>query len=57
MPKLYKEARLMNKIKLTDMADKLGISQPTLSSWESEATFIMQAASNFQFVQFDKQEF
>lgn len=36
MPKRYREARLMNKIKLTDMADKLGISQPTLSAWESE---------------------
>lgn len=36
MPKRYKEARLMNKVKLTDMADKLGVSQPTLSAWESE---------------------
>lgn len=36
MPKRYKEARLMNRVKLTDMADKLGISQPTLSAWESE---------------------
>jgi len=36
MPKRYREARLMNKIKLTDMAEKLGISQPTLSAWEAE---------------------
>lgn len=35
MPRRYKEARLMNKIKLTDMAERLGVSQPTLSSWES----------------------
>lgn len=32
MPKRYREARLMNKIKLTDMAEKFGISQPTLSA-------------------------
>ncbi len=36
MPKRYKEARLMNKLKLTDMAIQLGVSQPTLSGWESE---------------------
>lgn len=36
MPKRYKEARLMHKAKLTEMAAKLGISQPTLSAWESE---------------------
>lgn len=35
MPRRYKEARLMNKIKLTEMAERLGVSQPTLSSWES----------------------
>lgn len=32
MPKRYGEAQLMNKIKLTDIAEKLGISQPTLSA-------------------------
>ena len=36
MPKRYKKARLMHKAKLTEMAAKLGISQPTLSAWESE---------------------
>lgn len=36
MPKRYKEARLMHKAKLTEMATKLGVSQPTLSAWESE---------------------
>ena len=36
MPKRYKEARLMHKAKLTEMAAKLGVSQPTLSAWESE---------------------
>lgn len=30
MPKRYKEARLMHKAKLTEMATKLGVSQPTL---------------------------
>lgn len=28
MPKQYKEARLMHKAKLTEMATKLGVSQP-----------------------------
>lgn len=36
MPKRYKKARLMHKAKLTKMATKLGVSQPTLSAWESE---------------------
>ena len=36
MPKRYKEARLMHKAKLTEMAVRLGVSQPTLSAWESE---------------------
>lgn len=36
MPKRYKKARLMHKAKLTEMAAKLGVSQPTLSAWESE---------------------
>ena len=36
MPKRYKEARLMHKAKLTEMAAKIGVSQPTLSAWESE---------------------
>ena len=36
MPKRYKKARLMHKAKLTEMATKLGVSQPTLSAGESE---------------------
>lgn len=36
MAKRYKAARLMNNLKLTDVAEKLGVSQPTLSAWESE---------------------
>lgn len=36
MSKRYKSARLMNNLKLTEAAEKLGISQPTLSAWESE---------------------
>ena len=36
MSKRYKEARLMHKAKLTEMAVRLGVSQPTLSAWESE---------------------
>lgn len=35
MPRLYKEARLNNKMKLTEAAKRLEVSQPTLSSWES----------------------
>lgn len=35
MPRQFKTARLMKKIKLTDAANKLGVSQPTVSSWES----------------------
>ena len=35
MPRQFKTARKMNKLKLKEAAVKLGISQPTLSSWES----------------------
>lgn len=35
MPRQFKAARKMNKLKLTEAAEKLGVSQPTLSSWES----------------------
>lgn len=35
MPRQFKIARKMNKLKLTEAAEKLGVSQPTLSSWES----------------------
>ena len=35
MPKQFKTARKMNKLKLKDAAVMLGVSQPTLSSWES----------------------
>lgn len=36
MPRRYKEARQAKKIKLTDAADILGVSQPALSAWEGE---------------------
>lgn len=36
MTRQYKLARKMKKIKLTDAAKDLGVSQPTLSGWESE---------------------
>lgn len=36
MTKQYKIARKMKNLKLTEAAEKLGVSQPTLSSWESE---------------------
>ena len=36
MARQYKLARKMKKIVLTAAAKELGISQPTLSSWESE---------------------
>ncbi len=36
MPKKYKEARQISKLKVIEAAAKLGISQPTLSAWEGE---------------------
>jgi len=35
MPRQFKTARKMCQLKLMDAAEKLGVSQPTLSSWES----------------------
>lgn len=36
MPRKFKEARQINKLKVIEAAAKLGISQPTLSAWEGE---------------------
>jgi len=36
MPKRFREARLLKKIKLNDAAKILQVSQPTLSAWEIE---------------------
>ena len=36
MPGQFKTARQINKLKITEAAEKLGISQPTLSAWEGE---------------------
>lgn len=36
MPRNFKKARQINKLKAIEAADKLGISQPTLSAWEGE---------------------
>lgn len=36
MPKQFKTARQINKLKITEAAEKLNISQPTLSAWEGE---------------------
>lgn len=36
MPKQFKTARQINKLKVIEAAEKLGISQPTLSAWEGE---------------------
>ena len=36
MSKQFKTARLINKYKATEAAEKLGVSQPTLSAWEGE---------------------
>ncbi len=33
MPRKFKEARQINKLKVIEAAAKLGISQPTLSAW------------------------
>ena len=38
MPRQYKLARKMKKIALTAAAKEMGISQSTLSGWESERT-------------------
>ena len=32
----FKEARIRKRLKLTEVAQTLGVTQPTLSSWESE---------------------
>lgn len=36
MTRKFKQARLINNMKMTEAAGKLGISQPTLSAWEGE---------------------
>ena len=36
MPRQFKLARKFNKLKATEAAERLGISQPTLSAWEGE---------------------
>lgn len=36
MPRKFKEARQINKLKVIEAAAKLGVSQPTLSAWEGE---------------------
>ena len=36
MPRNFKQARQLNKLKAIEAADKLGVSQPTLSAWEGE---------------------
>lgn len=36
MPRKFKEARQINKLKVIEAAKKLGISQPTLSAWGGE---------------------
>ena len=39
MPRKFKEARLLRNLKLTEVAAMLEVSQPTISSWESERLF------------------
>lgn len=36
MPRQFKTARQINKLKVIEAAEKLGVSQPTLSAWEGE---------------------
>ncbi len=36
MPRQFKQARKINKLKAIEAAAKLGVSQPTLSVWEGE---------------------
>ena len=33
MPKQFKTGRQINKLKALEAAEKLGVSQPTLSAW------------------------
>ena len=35
-PRQFKTARQINKLKVIEAAEKLGVSQPTLSAWEGE---------------------
>ena len=36
MPRYFKKARQINNLKVIEAAEKLSISQPTLSAWEGE---------------------
>ncbi len=45
MPRKYKEARQINKLKVIEAAAKLGISQPTLSAWEGLSARICRRPS------------
>ena len=36
MARRFREARQLNNLKVTEAAERLGISQPTLSAWEGE---------------------
>lgn len=36
MTRRFKEARLINQLKTAEAIELLGVSQPTLSSWEGE---------------------
>ena len=36
MPRQFKTARLIKNLKVSDAIKLLGVSQPTLSAWESE---------------------
>lgn len=40
MPSQFKLTRKFNKLKATEAAEQLGVSQPTLSAWEGERKFI-----------------
>ena len=41
MPRKFKEARQINKLKVIEAAARLGVSQPTLSAWEGERKSII----------------
>lgn len=36
MPRRYREARLLNKLKVAETVNTLGITQPTLNAWKTE---------------------
>lgn len=47
MPRQFKQARQINKLKMTEAADKLGISQPMLNFWAGQVKTFFQLLLQF----------